>query len=49
VVREGDPSGLGFKEAALAAARQVRFQPATRNEIPGKMWTDMIFEFSAGR
>jgi eukaryotic-like serine/threonine-protein kinase len=49
VVREGDPAGLGFKEAALAAARQVRFQPATRNEIPGKMWTDMIFEFSAGR
>jgi TonB family protein len=49
VVREGDPAGLGFNETALAAARKVRFQPATRNDVPGKMWTDMIFEFSAGR
>lgn len=49
VVREGDPAGLGFNETALAAARKVRFQPATRDDIPGKMWTDMIFEFSASR
>jgi eukaryotic-like serine/threonine-protein kinase len=49
VVREGDPASLGFGETALAAARKVRFQPATRDDVPGKMWTDMIFEFSAGR
>jgi len=49
VVREGDPHGLGFNEAALAAARRMRFQPATRDDIPGKMWTEMIFEFSASR
>jgi serine/threonine-protein kinase len=48
-VREGDPHGLGFNEIALAAARKVRFQPATRGKIPGKMWTEMILEFSAGR
>src|SRR6185369_2389665 len=48
-VREGDPNGLGFNETALAAARKVPFQPATRNKIPGKMWTEMILEFSAGR
>jgi serine/threonine-protein kinase len=48
-VREGDPNGLGFNETALAAARKVPFQPATRNRIPGKMWTEMILEFSASR
>jgi len=45
-VREGDGSVFGFDEAALAAARQVVFQPATRDGIPGNMWTEMIFEFS---
>jgi TonB family protein len=43
-VVEGD--GFGFDEAALAAARQVVFQPATREGIPGKMWTDLILEFA---
>jgi TonB family protein len=50
VVREGEPSGfeapLGIDAAALAAARKVTFQPATRNNIAGKMWTEMIFSFS---
>lgn len=45
-VREGDGSVFGFDEAALAAARQVVFQPAARDGIPGKMWTEMIFEFA---
>jgi TonB family protein len=45
-VRDADGSILGFDEAALAAARQVVFQPATRDGIPGKMWTELIFEFS---
>ena len=46
VVREGDASGLGFNETALAAARRLTFQPATRGNEPVKMWTEMIFEFS---
>jgi serine/threonine-protein kinase len=46
VVKEGDSSGLGFNEAALEAARKVRFAPATRDGIPGKMWTELIFEFA---
>ena len=46
VVREGDASGLGFNETALAAARRLTFQPATRGDQPVKMWTEMIFEFS---
>ena len=44
-VRDADTSGLGFKEAALEAALKTRFFPATRDEIPGKMWTELIFEF----
>lgn len=46
VVREGDTSGLGFNETALAAARRLSFQPATRGNEPVKMWTEMIFQFS---
>jgi len=46
VVRDGEPSPLGFNAVALAAARKVPFQPATRNDIPGKMWTEMIFSFA---
>jgi eukaryotic-like serine/threonine-protein kinase len=46
VVREGDASGLGFNETALAAARRLTFQPATRGDEPVKMWTEMIFAFS---
>jgi serine/threonine-protein kinase len=46
VVREGDTEGLGFNETALAAARRLSFQPATRGNEPVKMWTEMIFQFS---
>lgn len=46
VVSEGDDSGLGFNETALAAARRVKFQPATRGDTPVKMWTEMMFEFA---
>lgn len=46
VVSEGEDSGLGFNDTALAAARRVRFQPATRGDTPVKMWTEMMFEFS---
>jgi TonB family protein len=46
VVREGDAAGLGFNETAIAAARRISFQPATRGAEPVKMWTEMIFQFS---
>lgn len=45
-LRERDTSNLGFNEAALEAARKTRFQPATRDDLPGKMWTELIFEFA---
>jgi TonB family protein len=46
VIKEGDSSGLGFNEAALEAAKKVRFAAATRDGIPGQMWTELIFEFA---
>jgi serine/threonine-protein kinase len=45
-VREGAPPNLGFAETAIAAAKRISFQPATRHEVPGKMWTEMILEFA---
>jgi TonB family protein len=45
VVREGDSSGLGFNEAAVEAALATPFQPATRWDIPGKAWTELIIQF----
>jgi TonB family protein len=45
-VREGDRSGLGFEEAALEAAKRVRYFPATRDGVAGKMWTDLELEFA---
>lgn len=45
VVRDGGPEDLGFNEEALKVARQIPFQPASRYDIPGKMWTEMILEF----
>jgi serine/threonine-protein kinase len=47
-VRDPEGSVFGFDEAALAAARKVVFQAATRDGVPGKMWTEMIFEFRTG-
>jgi TonB family protein len=44
-VRDGDNSGLGFNEVAEEAARKTAFFPATRDGIPGRMWTELIFEF----
>jgi eukaryotic-like serine/threonine-protein kinase len=44
-VREGAPPALGFAETALAAAKRISFQPATRYDKPGKMWTEVILEF----
>jgi len=44
-VREGAPPDLGFVETAVAAAKRISFQPASRYDIPGKMWTEVILEF----
>jgi TonB family protein len=38
----GEPD---FDSAALEAARRTTFYAATRDDIPGKMWTELIFEF----
>lgn len=44
-IREGDPSGLGFNEAASEAARRMRYLPATKDGVPGKFWAELILEF----
>ena len=49
VVREDDPENLGFNEAAVQAALGTRFQPATRWDVPGKAWTELILEFEEPR
>jgi len=46
VVKESNEPGLGFNEVAAQAARNVPYQPPTRDDIPGKMWTELILEFS---
>ena len=38
----GDPD---FVAAALDAARRTTFYPATRDDVPGRMWSELIFEF----
>ena len=40
------PDKMGFAASAKAAAVQASFEPATRDGIAGKMWTEMVFEFS---
>jgi TonB family protein len=40
-----DKSGFGFNEIAFEAARKVRFQPASREGLPGMMWTEMTLHF----
>jgi TonB family protein len=42
---EGRNPGYGFDEEALKAARQSQFEPATKFEVPVKMWTSMKFAF----
>jgi TonB family protein len=45
-IRDGDKSGLGFNEAALEAAKKARYFPATRDDVAGKMWTELILDFA---
>ena len=42
---EGRKAGLGFDEEALQAARSSTFQPATKFDVPVKMWTTLRFDF----
>ncbi|HLX10577.1 MAG TPA: TonB family protein [Thermoanaerobaculia bacterium] len=46
-VKQGDSSGLGFNEAAAAAARQARFLAATRNGVPVRSWSELMIDFSS--
>ncbi len=36
----------GFLAAARRAAREARFDPATRDGIPGRMWINLPFDFT---
>jgi serine/threonine-protein kinase len=44
-LRGADKSGLGFNEAALEAAKKARYFAATRDDVAGRMWTDLEFVF----
>ena len=46
MILKKDDSGYGFNEAARKAAEMTRFQPATRDGIAGKMWTEIPYDFS---
>jgi|GEM_PF-3668898 len=39
------PTGFGFGEAALAAARRCRFEPALHDGRPVSVWDTVIFDF----
>jgi TonB family protein len=43
------PAGHGFDEAALAAARQLRFKPASRagESVPARVSFEYVFEYKA--
>lgn len=48
-VRSCSTPGLGFEEAALAAADRTIFQPARRGIQTGRMWTQLTFRFERRR
>ena len=41
----GASRDVGLEEAALAAARDSTFQPATKNGVRVKMWTTLRIPF----
>jgi TonB family protein len=46
--REGEKAGMGLDEAAIDAAKQFQFKPATKQGVPVKMWHSLRFAFGAG-
>jgi len=45
IVKQTDDPGVGFNDAARRAALHATFQPASRDGLPGKMWTELPFSF----
>ena len=45
IVKRTDDPGVGFNEAARRAALRATFNPASRDGLPGKMWTELPFSF----
>jgi len=45
IVKQTDDPGVGFNEAARQAALRATFNPASRDGLPGKMWTELPFSF----
>jgi len=45
-VVEGDPSELGFNEAAVDSALRATFRPATKDGVPVKMWVSLSIDFT---
>jgi serine/threonine-protein kinase len=45
IVKRTDDPGVGFNEAARRAALRATFNPAIRDGLPGKMWTELPFSF----
>jgi TonB family protein len=44
-LRDPKKKGYGFDEAALKAARQALFTPATKAGVPVKIWSTIRVEF----
>ncbi|HXO43367.1 MAG TPA: TonB family protein [Thermoanaerobaculia bacterium] len=45
IVKRTDDPGVGFNDAARRAALRATFNPASRDGLPGKMWTELPFSF----
>ncbi len=45
IVKQTDDPGVGFNEAARRAALRATFNPASRDGLAGKMWTELPFSF----
>lgn len=44
-VMKGDPSKLGFDEAAVEAAYRTSYHPAEKDGVPVKMWIELPVTF----
>ncbi len=49
LIQQSGPLNYGFDDAALSAAKQADFEPATKRTVPGKMWTTLPFVFTLDR